>query len=303
MNRLWILPCLVACGGGRGPELLDAQPAEPTSGFTNPTAPLMANRLIHRGVLEETWEELGPADLTCLNTPPNEAATSVAVNLSSVVREFHSGDLFPGAEVIAFRGQNVADVIDTTTADVNAKVTLTIPTGVRRFGFLLRHASAVDSFVINQKVAPDTPSQSLSELRIVSQMYHTILPSDIGSSRRAGTGVLIGTIRDCQNHEISNFIATLSTTRGVPAHVPGANTHYFTMTGFPAWHTAKPHGGQNGMFLVVGLQPTASAFVQVWGYKTVADVASDDKTLVAEFETNVIADTYIAGSYEPLRQK
>jgi hypothetical protein len=50
------------------------------------------------------------------------------------------------------------------------------------------------------------------------------------------------------------------------------------------------------------LPTSPTAYVQVWGYKTQADVDSDTKTLIAELQTNVVADTVITGSYEPLRQ-
>ncbi len=53
--------------------------------------------------------------------------------------------------------------------------------------------------------------------------------------------------------------------------------------------------------MAIEMQPAATAYVQVWGYKTQADVDSDNLTLISELKTSVIGDTVITGSYEPLR--
>ena len=71
--------------------------------------------------------------------------------------------------------------------------------------------------------------------------------------------------------------------------------------GLPVRHNQQPSGSKNGLFMVIELGAAPAAFVQVWGYKTDADVQSDTLTLIAELPTAVIADTVITGSYEPLR--
>lgn len=287
----------VACGGGGESSPPDAPPKD--IGFSNPTAPLMANR----EVSEDNWEEIGPADLSCLGTPANDPPTTVAVALSTIVRDFQSDNLVGGAQVIAFRGQNLGDVFDTQTADQNAAVTITIPVGVTRFGYKMTSDSALDTLLLNQKVDPDTAMQTESSIKSVSKTTAQTLPALIGVSRTPGTGVLAGAIRDCQDREISNFIATVSTTQGTVTHAAGSDTYYFSPTvGLPVRHSQQKHGSKNGLFMVIELQPAPTAYVQVWGYLTAADVASDTKTLIAELQTDVVADTVITGSYEPLRQ-
>ena len=296
---------VAACGGGGSSSDKPAVDAPPKDiGFTNPTAPLMANR----EVSTDNWEEIGPADLACLNTPANDPATTVNVQLSTVVRDFQSDNLVPGAQVVVFRGQNLTDVIDTQTADGNAAVAVTIPTGVMRFGYKMTHESAMDTLLVNQKVDPNEAMQSVGSINSVSKTTAQTLPALIGVSRTAGTGVLAGAIRDCQEREISNFIATVSTTSSAGTNAPptfaeGADTYYFSPTvGLPVRHSQQKHGSKNGLFMIIELAAASTAYVQVWGYKTQADVDADMKTLVAEFQTPVLADTVITGSYEPLRQ-
>jgi hypothetical protein len=145
--------------------------------------------------------------------------------------------------------------------------------------------------------------QSVGSIQSVSKTTAQTLTALIGVSRTAGTGVLAGAMRDCQDREVSNFIATVSTTSGTVTHAAGADTYYFSPTvGLPVRHSQQKHGSKNGLFMIIELQPAPTAYVQVWGYKTAADMASDTKTLIAELQTNVIADTVITGSYEPLRQ-
>ncbi|MBA3500175.1 MAG: hypothetical protein M4D80_06445 [Myxococcota bacterium] len=286
---------LVACGGGG-----ESTPDAPKDiGFSNPVAPLMANR----EVSEDNWEEIGPADLTCLNTAPTDQPTSVPVALSTVVRDFQSDNLVPMTMITVFRGQNTMDVLDTKMSDGNAAVTFNIPAGVTRFGYKMVNDSSLDTLLLNQKVEPNNPTQTEGSIKSVSKTTAQTLPALIGVSRTVGTGVLAGAIRDCQDREISNFIATVSTTKGTVTHAAGTDTYYFSPTvGLPVRHSQQKHGSKNGLFMIIELQPAPTAYVQVWGYKTAADMASDTRSLIAELQTNVIADTVITGSYEPLRQ-
>jgi len=95
----------------------------------------------------------------------------------------------------------------------------------------------------------------------------------------------------------------VSTTKGTVTHAAGTDTYYFSPTvGLPVRHSQQKHGSKDGLFMVIELQPTATVYVQMWGYLNDADLAADNLTLIAELQTNVIADTVITGSYEPLRQ-
>jgi hypothetical protein len=294
------LPFVIACGGGGSSGDKPAADAPPKDiGFSNPTARLMANREVG----EDNWEEVGPANLDCLGTPANDPPTTVVVNLATVVRDFQSDNLVPNAKVATFHNQDASAPFDTKSADGNAAVTVTLPVGTKRFGYKLTNDSALDTLLLNQKVEPGNEQQTLEAIRSVSKTTAQTLPALIGVSRTQGTGVLAGAIRDCDDKEMSNFVATVSTTKGTVTYAAGADTYYFSPTvGLPVRHSQQKHGSKNGLFMIIELQPAPEAYVQVWGYKTDADMASDTKTLIAELKTQVIAETVITGSYEPLRQ-
>ncbi len=289
-----------ACGGSGGNGDVGTPDASVKDiGFTKPTASMKAN---HDDLGDDMWTEIGPADFTCLNTPAQDPATTVAVTLSAVVRDFQSDNLVPNSNIIVFRDQDTSMVLDTKQADGNAAVSFTLPVGTKRFGYKITSDTALDTLLLNQKVAPDAATQNGGAIKSVSKTTAQTLPALIGVSRTVGTGVLAGVMRDCQDREISNFIATVSTTSGSVTHAPGTDTYYFSPTvGLPVRHSQQAAGSKNGLFMIIELQPAATAFVQVWGYQTDADLAADNLELVAELSTAVIAETVITGSYEPLR--
>lgn len=291
---------VVACGGGGESGDTPTPDAPPKDiGFNKPTATLKAN--VETG--EDMWMEAGAADLTCLGTPAADQATTVEVSLATKVLDFQSENPVPGSSVTVFANQDIDAPFDpAVVSDQNAMLTVKIPVGTKRFGFKMTSSSALDTLLLNQTVKPDMAAQTLTDIRSVSKTTAQTLPALIGVSRTPGTGVLAGAIRDCQDREISNFIATVSTTSGTVTHAAGSDTYYFSPTvGLPVRHSQQAAGSANGLFMIIELAPAATAFVQVWGYVNDADLAADKLTLIAELPTQVIADTVITGSYEPLR--
>jgi hypothetical protein len=288
---------MAACGGDDGASV-DAPPKD--IGFTKPTKSLKSNM----ETAENQWTEIGPADLACLNTANNDMATTVAVALATKVTDFQSGNLAPGTSVTVFPDQSEdAPFGPPVIADEMAKLTVNIPIGTKRFGFKMTSDSALDTLLLNQTVLPGQAAQTLGQIQSVSKTTAQTLPALIGVSRTAGTGVLAGAVRDCSNKEISNFIATVSSTKGEVNHVAGTDTYYFSSSvGLPVRHSQKAASSEDGLFMVIELQPAPTAFVQVWGFLNDTDLAADKLTLVAELETEVINDTVITGSYAPLRQ-
>jgi hypothetical protein len=284
---------VAACGddGGTTPPMPDAAP---DIGFNKPTATLKANN---------NEMEVGPADLTCLNMPSADQAVSIPeVMLSTTVRDFQNNSIVPNAMVTAFRGVDVNQPFDTQTANAMGEVTIRIPMDTKRFGFKMKDPSSLDTLLLNQIVAPDMATQTLGAIQTVSQTTATLLPALINKQRTLGTGVLAGAVRDCQDRELSNFIATVSSTKGTVTHLPGADTYYFDpVAGLPVRHNQRGSASADGLFMVIEMPPAATAYVQVWGYPTDADLAGDQLKLIAELQTPVIADTVITGSYEPLR--
>jgi hypothetical protein len=252
----------------------------------------------------DNWVEVGPADLSCFGTPASDLPTTVAVNLTTKIKDFQSKSPVPNAVVQAFPNQSVSTPFPGSpwTADGNADVTVVIPQGTKRFGFKMTHPDALDTLLLNQTVEPGMANQMLGEANSVSKTTAQTLPALIGVSRTVGTGVLAGSMRDCANREMSNYIATVSSVKGTPAHLDGADTYYFSASvGLPVRHSQQASASKDGIFMIIELQPSTTAFVQIWGYQTAADLAADNLTLIGELEGPVIGDTVITGSYEPIR--
>lgn len=299
---------LAACGGDDSSNTPDA-PAKDV-GFNKPTKGLKAN-----SQSGGTWTELGDADLSCLNTPSADMATTVAVTLNTVVKDFQSGNAVPGATVTAFKDQMTDQAFDTQTSDAQAYATFTVPAGVKRFGFKMTttDGSTMPTFLLNQYIDPnmavqpagsDTDMTKAMKIQSVSTSTAATLPALIGETRNPSTGVIAGALRDCQGHEMSNFVATVSTTQGTATPVADAEAYYFSdAVDLPVHHQQQEAASKDALFMVIQLPATPTAYVQMWGYKTDADAAAGgDMTLIAELPVPVLADTVITGSYEPLRQ-
>jgi hypothetical protein len=118
-----MLSSLAACGGGGDAPPADA-PAAKDVGFNKPTKSLKANM----EVSEDSWMEIGPADLTCLNTPSADLATTVEVAQHGRPR-LQSDNPCRG-DITAF-GTRTSRPVRHPDADGNAALTITIPVGTR----------------------------------------------------------------------------------------------------------------------------------------------------------------------------
>jgi hypothetical protein len=292
-----------------------SSPAKPDApkdvGFNKPTAGVHANT----EVTTNNWMDLGPADLSCLNTTSGDQATTVEVTLNTKVADFQSGNVVPQAMVTAFDKIDYMHSFDTKMADANGLISFKIPAGTKRFGFKMTtdDGSTLPTFLLNQIVKPDQMVQTEpSKIQSVSMTTATTLPALIGETKIPGTGVIAGAMRDCNKHEMSNFVATVSSTSRTATPVAGAESFYFSQsTGIPVHHHAATDSGPvapgqessspDGLFMVIQLPVVPQAYVQIWGFKTDADVATGQMTLLTELQAPVVADTVITGSYEPLR--
>jgi hypothetical protein len=298
---------LAACGGG--------DPVEPDAavdiGFNTPTVSLKANKEI----AEDTWMELGPADLACLNTPSADVATSVSVTLNVIVKDFQSGNAVPGSMIEVFKDQNHTMAFGNATADTMANAMLTIPVGTKRFGYKMTASSALPTFLLNQTVKPDVavqpegtcnPTPCRETIQSVSNATAATLPALIGQTRTQGTGVVAGALRDCQEREISGFIATMSSTPAQANTIMGADSYYFSSeVGLPVHHNRQAFASADGLFMIIEIPATAPmGYVQMWGFPTDADLGMGKAglKLIAELQVPILSDTVITGSYEPLRQ-
>ena len=291
---------LGACGGG---TVAPDAPAVDI-GFTKPTKSLKANTSATDGTGKVTWSEVGAANLACLNTPSSDVATTVPVSLSTTVKDFQNQTPVIGASITAFAGIDVGTPFGAAAvSDGSGDVTVAIPAGQKRFGFKMTQTDSIDTLLLNQTVDPSMTTQTSAEIQIVSLSTATLLPALIGENRTTGSGVAAGALRDCDKHEISNFVVTMSSTPGTATPIDGAQAFYFALSPtLPIVHHSAELANQNGLFMMIQVPVTATGYVQAWGYPTDADLAADHLTLISELAVPVVADTVITGSFEPLRQ-
>jgi hypothetical protein len=293
----------VACGGDDG-----VTPDAPTdeSGFATPTVTLKANREIG----ENSWEEIGAADLSCMNTPSTDMATATAVTLNTEVADFQTGNAVPNSMVTAFPEQNFMAPFDTKTSDASSgAISFTIPQGTKRYGFRMISDTSMPTLLLNQYVNPAKVTNMVTtdpgKIQSVSKATAALLPALIGQTRSPGTGVVAGALRDCAGHEVSGFVAVVSSTSGSATPIDGAQAYYFSDdVGLPVHHREGPYSSKDGLFLVIQLPASApTGYVQMWGFPTDADLAMGKAgmKLIAELQVPLIADTVITGSYEPKR--
>lgn len=300
-----LLSSLAACGGDDGQMMTNDAATVDETGFTTPTVTLKANR----EVSDKNWEEIGDADLTCLNTPTSDVATTAMVTLNTKVTDFQTGNAVPNATVVAFKDQDTATMFDTGTSDGNADVSIDIPAGVTRYGFKMTSSTSMPTLLLNQYVDPASVTGGVttnpSKIQSVSTATAATLPALIGQTRTTGTSVVAGALRDCQGREMSGFIATVSTTKGTAAQIDGAQAYYFSSSvGLPVHHNQAPYGDKDGLFMIIQLPATApTGYVQMWGFPTQADLdmGKAGLKLIAELQVPLLGDTVITGSYEPLR--
>jgi hypothetical protein len=244
-------------------------------------------------------------DWSCLRTPTDDTATTVAITLTGEARDFQrASEKIRDATVTAFRGidyQNPVATSELTGSDGIYSVTL--PAGVVRVGFKVAAPNYMDTFLLNQLFDPGQAEQTLN-ISAISTGLATALPALIGERREEGTGVLAGAIRDCAGNEVSQAIATVSSAAGSARHLEGAQTYYLDAgANLPVRHEELVHTDKNGLFAVFHLPPTATAYIQVWGFVDAAGLAQGEAglTLLAELPSPVVGDSVITGSIEPLR--
>ncbi len=304
--------CLPACGGGSSTPP-DAGPTN--TGFVLPTMSTHANMQN----TDKTWTDLGAADWTCLGTPSDDAPRTAATTLTGHVLDFQDmTKAVPGAAVDIFSDIDYTHPFASVTADGTGTFTTTIPVDKERVGFKVHVANYFDTFLLNQYWAPADTTDSV-DIGDISAGLATALPAFIDFERVSGTGVLAGAMRDCQHREVSNAIATVSSTSMTATHLQGtvggtaiiASTFYFGAGGtdLPVKHTGsngRLSTNSDGLFTVFNLPPSdTAAYIQVWGFKSDGDVASGmaGLTLLAELPAPILGDVIVTGSIESLRTK
>jgi hypothetical protein len=288
----------VACGGDDAGGDADAGLAN--EGFVVPTQATLAYTEV-AGV----WELQGPADWSCFDTPTDDLATAAPINLTGTLRDFQTDVERPDASITVYEDTNFSGAgVAMGDADDDGLYAVTLPAGGTRWAFkVVLPGDALDTYTLNQYFEPAVTEQS-EDFNSVSLLTAQALPAFIGVTRSPGLGILAGTIRDCNDNEVEGAIATVSDTRGVPEHLDGAGTFYFSAlsTSLPVRNSQQIFTNTDGVFVVIELPAAPQAFLQVWGFLDDADMADGEMTLIAEIPAPVLADAVITASMVPLRQ-
>lgn len=247
------------------------------------------------------WVEEGPADFSCLNTPSTDMATMVDINVSGTVLDFQNGNPINAAQVELFSGVDFATPLANASTGETGAFTLSVPTGQERVSYKVAAANALDTYTLNVYYDPAMQDQS-EGLNSVSLTTANLVPALLGVTRTEGSGILAGSISDCSGNRISDVITTVSATSAGQDHLAGAQSYYFATTGLPTSHNNAPQTNHDGLFVVIELPETPTAYLQVWGFTADQDPTKDDVVLLAEISAPVVADSVIIASLSPLRQ-
>lgn len=316
-----------ACGGGG-----DDDDATGNGGFVKPASPCVAadNHPCQTGAITEAFSEIngvwtsqGPADWSCLNTPSSDTPSTTAITLTGLVDDFQTGDPVPAVSITAFHDIDLANPIATGTSDDNGNYTMTLPVGVERVGFDMTAEGQMRTLLLNQYFDPATSDQS-HDMSSVSVLTTQALSAFIGVTRTPGRGVVAGAMRDCNDNEVANAIATVTMapattfaeavdgfawdetecTRLVDdAELPPCTQTYYFSAGsssLPVQRSLAPYTNKDGLFMTIELPAVSGAYLQVWGFRDGDDTAGDP-ALLAQIPTPVMPDVVVTFSLEPLR--
>jgi hypothetical protein len=299
-----VAPVLVACGGddgGGGMTGVDA-PAATDVGFNKPTMAVHAN---------SNDTDLGVADFSCLGTPTADVARTAPIMVTSKVVDFQDNTkAVTGATVVAFAGTDPSMTLGTSIVSAaDGTVSFTLPANANtRVGFKMTGGMAgndteLETYLMNQYFDPSAgATQTLDQIQDVSNSTSGLLQGLLGKEAVPGTGEIAGAFRDCMGHEVSNFVATYSSTPLTATPIAGGDAYYFSSTPLPVRHNVSESSSSNGLFLVLDLPVTATGYVQLWGFLTDADVTAGNFKLLSQLEAPIVANAVVTGSLEPVRQ-
>ncbi|KAB2904934.1 MAG: carboxypeptidase regulatory-like domain-containing protein [Kofleriaceae bacterium] len=310
---------LGACSGGAGDDPVDAPPIDtpmldapvdvpaidaqlsPNLGFVVPAAVTKAN-IENAGA----WIEVGDADWSCLGTPSPDQPSTGTIALAGRVRDFQTGNGVGNATITAWSTAPGSSVGTTTSSEVavtrgDYAMTLDmLPSGTRRYGFSLSAASYLDTRVLGRYYPPGSPATD--DLVVVSEATALALPAFIGLERDPATALHVGTMLDCQGRHVSNAVVGLSLvpTTYVDA---GGQTFYFSAgsTSLPVRHVVEPVMNNDGRFTVLDAPPGDALHLQVWGFRTQAELAAGTLTLLGEIAAPSEANQAITMTLHPRR--
>jgi len=254
----------------------------------------------------DVFTDLGPADWSCLNTASDLQPSTTSITFSGVLEDFQTSRDIPEGEISIFA--ETKDIggtgADNTVTDEDGNFTLTMDAGIQTVAFRVIARGQMDTYSLNEQVKADQTEQVI-DVGSVSLLTANALPAFIGVTRTPGLGILAGTVEDCNGNQVGGAVATVSDVSGSPEHLDGALTYYFSAepgNSLPVRHNLAANTREDGIFTVIELQDSPSAFLQVWGFVDGQDPAVEDMTLLAEVPAPILSDSVVISTMPPLRQ-
>lgn len=242
--------------------------------------------------------DVGTIDLSCLNTASEDVPYANSFTLTGVTYELGvAGDpAIADASITVYSGTDFGTALTTQTANGDGEFEVTIPAGETRISYKLEADDHLATFSLGNYYS-DT-ADAKDDVPGASLTIANALPSFVQVTRTPGTGVLAGTALDCNGKPVMNAFATVSTTSGSDDPVDGALVFYVNTV--PV--TTLSSTNRSGEFAILEIPDSSTnVYIQVWGYLTQADADADEKTLIGEVATPVLADSVITAGVDVLR--
>ena len=307
--RATAFAALAACSGGDDAAALDAAALdaaldgrpESNGGFVTPFAVTKANTK-SGGV----WTEVGDADWSCLGAPSTDQPSTGTIAIAGRITDFQTGNGVGDASITAWGtsplmmlGTASSSNVAATRGDFSMTLGM-LPSGTRRYGFTLIAVDHVSTVVLGRYYAP--ANAATDTVAMISQATALALPAFIGLARDPTKAVYIGEMRDCQGRAVSNAVAGVSFVPSTFTNA-GGETFYFSAgsTSLPVRHTVEPLMNNDGQFTIVNVAPGSTLFVQVWGFRSLAELNAGTLTLLGEIAAPSQPDQYVSLRLDPRR--
>ncbi len=251
-------------------------------GFVTPTAITKANLQIG-GV----WTEVGDPDWTCLDTASPDLPSTGTVALGGRISDFQTGNGVGNGTIAAWStapAMTVGTTISANAAATRGDFSMTLgmlPAGTRRYGFTITAQSYVSTVVLGRYYP--SGSATVDDIDVISEATASALPALVGVSRDPTAAFYVGSMRDCQGRTVSNAVAAVSTVPSTFTNA-GGETFYFSAgsTSLPVRHNVASVMNRDGLFTVLNVPSGPALHVQVWGFRTTAELNAGTMTLLGE---------------------
>ena len=248
-----------------------------------------------------------PADFSCMGTR-TEPAEGDEISFTLTVEDFQEGNPVPDA-CIEFYPDNVIDADNTCdgmTTDDSGNVTVMDNAG-SWYAYRIfpadgpTPATTIVGSVQYNEPSPDMAGDTATG-NSVSQATINLIPTVLGFRRVEGTGVLAGTINDCNDDTVYGTRIRAYTADGtrIAEGMAGSAPHYRYFDGEDFPNGSQPWSHVDGLFAAANLPADAAGtdiFLELWG-----KLSADGEPQLLGCETGkLFPDTVTILNIGPLR--